>query len=74
MSVVPTHQVRLLNESQVAETLSVSVATVRRWRLYGRGPKYIKVGAAVRYTQEDFERWLASRPAGGESATKGANE
>jgi predicted DNA-binding transcriptional regulator AlpA len=74
MSIVPTHQICLLNERHVAATLSVSLATVRRWRLYGRGPKFIKVGAAVRYVQQDFERWLASRPAGGESAAKVANE
>ena len=56
----------LLNEYQVAETLAVSVATVRRWRTFGQGPKFLKLGASVRYRPEDLQAWLASRPKGGE--------
>jgi len=55
----------LLNEREVAARLSVSVASVRRWRLFGQGPKYLKVGAAVRYKLEDVTAWLESRPSGG---------
>jgi predicted DNA-binding transcriptional regulator AlpA len=59
--------VRFLNEFQVAEILNVSVATVRRWRLLGRGPKFLKVaGTLVRYPVEALNPWLASQPAGGE--------
>jgi hypothetical protein len=43
----------------------LSVASVRRWRLLRQGPKYIKIGAAVRYTPEDVAAWLRARPAGG---------
>ncbi len=57
----------LLNESEVAQRLRVSVACVRRWRLERRGPKFIKLGALVRYRPEDIEQWLASCPAGGET-------
>ena len=39
----------LLNEHQVAEFVQLSVASVRRWRLFRTGPKYLKIGAAVRY-------------------------
>lgn len=66
MSNSTNKHISLLNESQIAETLGIAVATVRRWRLHGRGPRFIKVGAAVRYDQRDFQDWLASRPAGGE--------
>lgn len=58
---------KLLNEYQVAEVTSVSVATVRRWRLLSQGPRFLKIGAAVRYRPEDVEAWLNSRPTGGES-------
>ena len=58
----------LLNEHEVAQMLGVSVATVRRWRLFKAGPKYVKLGALVRYRVSDIERWLASRPTGGSVA------
>ncbi len=74
MSALNEKQIRLLNEDQVAETLRVSVATVRRWRSCRRGPKFIKVGAAVRYDSRDLHAWLASRPAGGERGPEAADE
>jgi predicted DNA-binding transcriptional regulator AlpA len=56
----------LLNEHDVARVISVSVATVRRWRLFRRGPKFIKVsGSAVRYRPEDVKAYLDARPTGG---------
>ena len=42
-----------LNESQAANLLGVSVRTLQAWRLRGRGPRYIKIGRAVRY-----QRWV----------------
>ena len=65
---------RLFNEREVAERLAVSVATIRRWRLFRQGPMYIKVGgAAVRYRREDVESWLCSRPTGGDATKVGAH-
>lgn len=61
---------RLLNEHDVAELLTVSVATIRRWRLLRQGPRYIKVGAAVRYRSDDVGAWLASCPTGGKGPTR----
>ena len=55
----------LLNEHAVARVTGLSVASVRRWRLLGQGPKFIKLGAAVRYKPEDVSAWLESRPSGG---------
>ena len=54
----------LLNEHQVAKFVQLSVASVRRWRLFRTGPKYLKIGAAVRYRREDVEAWLSSCHAG----------
>ena len=59
--------VRLLNEQQVSEMLGVSVASLRRWRLLRRGPRFFKLGSAVRYSQEDINAWLRSRPTGGDA-------
>ena len=55
----------LLNEHHVARITGLSVASVRRWRLLRQGPKYLKIGAAVRYKPEDIVSWLESRPYGG---------
>jgi predicted DNA-binding transcriptional regulator AlpA len=55
----------LLNEHDVARLTGLSLASVRRWRLLRQGPKYIKIGAAVRYKTEDVLAWLDSRPTGG---------
>ncbi len=55
----------LLNEHDVARITDLSVGSVRRWRLLRQGPKYIKIGAAVRYKAEDISAWLESRPSGG---------
>jgi len=55
----------LLNEHDVARITGLSVASVRRWRLLRQGPKYLKIGAAVRYKSEDICAWLESRPSGG---------
>ena len=55
----------LLTEDLVAKELNVSLASLRRWRLEKRGPRFIKVGSLVRYKPEDIEIWLASLPTGG---------
>ena len=60
--------VQLLNEHQVSKMLAVSVATLRRWRLLNRGPRFIKLNSAVRYPPDDLASWLQSRPSGGGQA------
>jgi predicted DNA-binding transcriptional regulator AlpA len=58
----------LLNEKQVAETLGLSLAALRRWRYEGRGPKFLKLGSAVRYRPTDVQEWLHGCPSGGSNA------
>jgi excisionase family DNA binding protein len=54
-----------LTEKEVAKQIKVSLGSLRRWRLLQRGPRFIKVGALVRYRAEDLEQWLETLPAGG---------
>jgi hypothetical protein len=54
----------LLTETDVAEMLRVSLASVRRWGLEKRGPAFVKVGTCVRYRPEDLESWICSLPTG----------
>lgn len=56
----------LLQERDVARITGLSLASVRRWRFLRQGPKYLKIGSAVRYKPEDVAAWLESRPRGGE--------
>jgi len=64
-SVAATNLSSLLNEHDVARITGLSVASVRRWRLFRQGPKYLKIGASVRYRAEDVRSWLEARPTGG---------
>lgn len=56
----PTKSTGMLNERQVAEYLNMSLGSLRRWRLFRKGPKYLKIGSAVRYRREDVDAWLNS--------------
>jgi predicted DNA-binding transcriptional regulator AlpA len=46
---------RVLSDAQVAERLGVSPFTVRAWRHKGMGPRFMKMGRAVRYRARDVE-------------------
>ena len=46
---------RTLTDVEVATRLGVSRFTVRSWRLKGQGPRFLKMGRAVRYRTEDVD-------------------
>ena len=54
---------RVLNEHEVASILQLSVATMRHWRLVQKGPKWLKLGSAVRYRPQDVQAYLDERVA-----------
>ena len=47
-----------LTESQVAERLGLSVATLRAWRHRGTGPRFLRFGRAVRYLPADLDEFI----------------
>jgi predicted DNA-binding transcriptional regulator AlpA len=51
---------RLLSEADVALEYGLRVSTLRSWRLTGRGPRFLKLGASVRYRRADLEAFLES--------------
>jgi hypothetical protein len=58
----------LMTEEEISRRLNVSVASLRRWRLIGNGPGFIKIGSLVRYRPEDLDSWLAALPKGGNTS------
>jgi predicted DNA-binding transcriptional regulator AlpA len=46
-----------LTDVEVAARLGVSRFTVRSWRLKGLGPRFMKMGRAVRYRPEDVREY-----------------
>jgi excisionase family DNA binding protein len=52
------HKLHALTEHEVARQLGLSVATLRAWRLKGRGPRFVRFGRAVRYLAADVERFV----------------
>ncbi len=50
---------RLFNEKDAAAILCVKVPTLRRWRWAGRGPRFLKIGGAVRYDPADLEAFIS---------------
>ncbi len=51
---------RLLNEHEAAEFLGVKVKTLRDWRLRRKGPEFLKLGFAVRYSPSTLRAYISS--------------
>lgn len=50
-----------MTATELAARLGVSVETVRWWRKQGTGPRAIKVGRRVFYSNHDVRQWLDQR-------------
>jgi len=46
----------------VADYLNMSLGSLRKWRLFRKEPKLVKLGRAIRYRRTDVEAWLNSCP------------
>jgi predicted DNA-binding transcriptional regulator AlpA len=53
------HQTRALTEQEVAARFGLSVATLRAWRWKRKGPRFVRLGRAVRYMPDDLDQFLA---------------
>jgi hypothetical protein len=52
--------VPLLDENAAAKVIGCSPALMRKWRLFGEGPSFCKIGRLVRYRQEDLDGFVAA--------------
>ena len=48
----------LLTVEELAEILRVSVSALNKWRGLGRGPRFVRVGACVRYRASDVAAFV----------------
>ena len=58
----------MLRTQKAAEFLGVASATLCKWRVFGGGPLYKKLGRVVVYDPSDLRAWLALRSRGSTSA------
>ncbi len=59
----------LVNETEAASILKLKVTTLRRWRWAGKGPRFVKIGAAVRYDLADLTATIEAGRRNSTSAT-----
>jgi predicted DNA-binding transcriptional regulator AlpA len=48
----------LLDAKAAANFLALSPSTLAKLRIYGGGPRYLKLGRRVAYSREDLDAWL----------------
>ena len=51
----------LLTDREAAKELGLKVPTLRFWRMCGRGPKFIRMGRAVRYSPTDLMDYIKAQ-------------
>lgn len=51
----------LVDQMEMSRMLEIKPKTAETWRVRGFGPKYIKVGALVRYRKSDIRAWMENR-------------
>lgn len=57
---------RLLSAQEVADYLSVPLATIYTWRHRSQGPPGLRVGRHLRYRSRDVEAWIVGQLEGGQ--------
>ena len=48
----------LMTERQASAYLAVAVKTLQGWRWRGEGPRFLKLGRAVRYRRAELEAFI----------------
>lgn len=52
---------KLLTEKEAAAILNISQRTLQHFRLNGDGPEFIRIGRAIRYSEEALALFIAER-------------
>ncbi len=50
-----------LTQQEAAARLGITPEALRKWRRFGRGPKFLRLGQKlIRYREEDIEAFIAA--------------
>lgn len=50
-----------LTTDEAADYVGLQKSTLEAWRCRGGGPRFVKMGRAVRYRQADLDAWIETR-------------
>ena len=65
---------KLLTPEQAPTLLHLKTTTLARWRWAGCGPRFIKIGGRVRYSESEIEAFIQAGVRTSTSDTGPANE
>jgi predicted DNA-binding transcriptional regulator AlpA len=65
---------RACDTRAAAEILGLAEQTLRKLRMTGNGPPFVKLGRAVRYRQADLDAWLSSHLVNSTSGKRSAGQ
>ncbi len=51
----------LLGNPEAARILGVSEGCLNKWRVYGQGPRFVKLGRRIRYRRSDLNTFIDDR-------------
>ena len=49
----------MLTTREAADYLGLAPATLNKWRCYGTGPSFVRLGRAIRYRRDDLSAFLS---------------
>ena len=49
---------RFFTPETLSKELEITMSTLAKWRLYGGGPRYAKMGKNIRYEKCDVDEWV----------------
>jgi Helix-turn-helix domain len=58
---VPQAPKRLLDPREASSFLRVTKQTLARWRCYGLGPCFVRIGGRIFYDMDDLDAFIAAR-------------
>jgi hypothetical protein len=50
-----------LRTEDAAAHLRISVSTITKWRVWGKGPPYAKLIGTIVYSRQDLDAWATAR-------------